>query len=143
MANFVYTTAKKGLMDGTIDLTGDIRVMLCMSNTTADEEEDTTFIDQFTTLDEHDGANYVRKALASGAVTNDDANDRGEFDAADVVWTALGAGTRAAAGLVLYLFVSDDTDSVPIAWIDDGAPFSPNGGNVTYQWNAEGIIQLT
>ena len=144
MANFAYTTAKKGLMNGSIDLdTDDIRVLIVMTNTTLDTEEDKTFIDQFTTLDEFDGANYARKELANEAVTNDDANDRGEFDADDVTWTALGAGTRSAAGLVIYKHVNDDSDSIPICWIDDDCPFIPNGGDIVAQWNAEGILQLT
>ncbi len=143
MANFIYTTAKKGLMDGTINMTGDIRAILVMTNTTCDTEEDKTFIDQFTTLDELDGAGYGREALANEAVTNDDANDRGEFDATDLTFAAVGAGTRQVAGLVLYLFVTDDTDGIPIAFIDDDAPYTPGGGDIVYTWNVEGILQLT
>ena len=129
MANFMYTHAKAGIMSGAIDLdTDDIRVLMVMSNTTADTEEDSEFLETnggtgFTTLDEADGANYVRKELANEAVTADEANDRGEFDADDVTWTALGVGTRQ---------------------IDSGGfPFWGNGGNVTAQWNAEGIGQVT
>jgi len=118
-----------------------------MTNTTADTEADKQFISGgtgFTTLDEADGANYVRKALADEAVTADEANDRGEFDATDVTWTALGVGTRQYAGLVVFKFVTNDADSIPIYWIDSGGfPFWGNGGNVTAQWNAEGIGQVT
>jgi len=144
MANFVYTTAKKGLMDGSIDLnTHDIRAILVMTNTTCDTEEDKTFIDQFTTLDEMDGAGYSRVALTSEAVANDDANNRGEFTADAITFTAVSAGTRQVAGLVLYRFVTNDTDSIPIAFIDDSAPYTPGGGNIVYTPNAEGILQLT
>jgi len=115
-----------------------------MSNTTADTEQDTDFIDQLGTLDEHDGANYARKELANEAVAVDDANNRGEFDADDVTWTALGVGTRQAVGAVVYKHVNDDTDSVLIAYIDTGGfPFDASGGDVTIQWNAEGILQAT
>lgn len=143
MANSFFTTIKNEILNGNIDFANDdIRVMIVSTDTTVDTEEDTTFIDQFTTLDEFDGANYVRKTLANLVVTKDDANDRAEFSADNVVWSSLGSGTRSAAGLLIYKFVSDDTDSIPIMFIDDSAPFTPNGGDVTAQWPAEGIIQL-
>ncbi len=143
--SFAYTRAKAKFLDGSLDLdTQDIRLMLVMTNTTADTEEDTEFISGFTTLDEYDGANYVRKSLAGEIVNVDLVNNRGEFDATDVTWTALGAGTRSAAGMVLFRFVTNDTDSVPIAYIDSGGfPFAGNGGDVTVQWNVEGILQAT
>ncbi len=145
MASFVYNEIKRALAEGEIDLGSggdDIRVALVMSNTTADTEDDADVIDDFTTLDEYDGANYVRKALANEAVAEDAGNDRAEFDADDVTWSALGAGTRQCVGAVLYKHVTDDTDSVPIAFIDL-ADFDGNGGDVTVQWNAEGILQVT
>jgi len=147
MANFVYTKAKHLLLAGDIDFDeagDDIRVLLVMSNTTADTEEDVDNIDAFTTLDEYDGANYVRKALANQVTAEDEANDRGEFDADNVTWTALGVGTRQCQALLVYHHVTNDADSPPIAFIDQGGfPFDGNGGDVTVQWNAEGIIQAT
>jgi len=145
VASFAYTYAKTKLLSADIDLNADdIRVLMVMSNTTADTEEDKVFIDDFTTLDECDGANYARKALEDEAVAADEANDRGEFDVTDVTWTALGVGTRQNVGIVIFKHVNDDTDSIPILYIDSGGfPFDGNGGNVTSQWNAEGILQAT
>ena len=147
MASFVYTNAKRALLAGEIDLDtsgDDIRVLLVMTNTTADTEEDVAVIDDFTTLDEYDGANYVRKALAGEAVAADNANDRGEFDANDITWTALGVGTRQAQAMIVYKHITDDTDSIPLAFIDTGGfPFDGNGGDVAVTWNAEGILQAT
>lgn len=145
MASFVYTHAKYLLATGAIDFTSDdMRVLIVMTNTTADTEKDVEFVDDFTTLDEYDGSSYARKALASEAVNQDDANDRAEFDATDIQWATLGAGTRQAQAMVLIKHVTDDTDSLPIAYIDTGGfPFSGNGGNVDVTWNAEGILQLT
>ena len=128
----------------------DIRILLVMSNTTADTEEDSEFVGDVTTLDEFDGANYARKALASEAVNTDTGNDRGEFDAADLAagstgWTALGAGTRDIIAIVGFHFVTNDAAS-PLAWYDDSAaqlPFNGNGGDVGITWNAEGIVQLS
>ena len=145
MANFIYTHAKAALLNGDIDFAADdIRVLLVMTNTTVDTEVDVDTISAFTTLDEMDGANYARKALANEAVTEDEANDRGEFDADDVTWSALGAGTRNVQAAVVFKHVTDDTDSVPIAYIDTGGfPFAASGADVTIQWNAEGIVQAT
>ena len=145
MADMVYNYAKAKLLSGDIDLDADdIRVLLVMTNSTCDTEDDCDFIDQFTTLDEMDGANYVRKALAGEVVAVDLPNNRGEFDAENVTWTALGVGTRQVLGAVLYKFVTNDADSIPIAYIDSGGfPFDANGGDVTITWNAEGILQAT
>lgn len=144
MANFVYNEAKRAILAGELDLDApnDIRAILVMTNTTADTEDDVNTISGFTTLDEADGANYGRIALTSEAVNEDAANNRAEFDAADITWTALGAGTRPYAGIIIYKHVGADSSNLPICWIDSGGfPFSGNGSNVTVQWNAEGILQ--
>lgn len=141
----VYTPFKGDLLRGGHNLAADdMRILLAMTNTTFDTETDDEFVDDTTTPDEYDGASYARKALGGEAVTDDTANDRGEFDANDIQWATLGAGTRQAAGMVLFSFVMDDTDSPLVAWIDSGGfPFSGNGGNVDVAWNAEGILQAT
>ena len=36
------------------------------------------------------------------------------------MWTDLGAGDRDIVGVLLYKHVTDDTDSVPIAFLDGG-----------------------
>lgn len=147
MANFIYNEAKRALAEGEIDLgTGgnDIRVILVMTNTTADTEDDANTISGFTTLDEADGANYARKVLANEVVNEDAANNRAEFDADNITWSALGVGTRNYAGMIVYKHVTNDTDSIPLAYIDTGGfPFAGNGSDVTVTWNAEGIIQVS
>ena len=146
MASLVYTRAKKNIADGTIDLdTHDIRVMLLKvaASTSCDTEGDVATISAFTTLGELVATNYVRKALANEAVNEDTVNDRAEFDADDVTWTALGGATNDTIGAALvYKFVTADADSIPIAYIElTDTP--TNGGDITLQWNSEGIIQLT
>ena len=146
MASHAKTPFKTNLMTATFNLnaSADIRVLLAMTNTTVDTEEDIEFVSGFGTLDEMDGSAYVRKALASEAVAADTVNNRGEFDATDVVWSALGAGTRQVAGMLVFKFVTNDADSPAMVWIESGGfPFSANGGDFTAQWNTEGIIQTT
>ena len=140
MASFWYDHAAYLITNGGLDWdTHDIRVALCMTNTTADTEKDKALMNAFTTLDEYDGANYARKALTE-STAEDNTNHRGTMDATDITWTALGAGTRNAQGMLVYRHVTNDTDSIPIMWIDSGGfPLTGNGGDVTVTWNAAGV----
>ncbi len=137
MASFAYTYAL-GLLNSTV-LTGDIRALLVMSNTTADTDEDAEFITGgITTLDEYDGAAYARVALTGEAFAVDTANDRFEFDANAFTFSTLGVGTRQCVGLVLYLHVTNDADSKPLFYFDGtGFPFDGNGADVTFTPNTE------
>ena len=146
MANFAYNLAKSKLLKGAIDLDSggdDVRAILVMTNTTADTEDDKEFISGFTTLDEMDGAGYARVALTGESVGDDAANDRAEFDGTDITFSGVSAGTRSVQAMVIYKHVTNDADSIPIAFIDTGGfPFAPGGGDITVTWNAEGILQL-
>lgn len=127
----VFTPAL-GLMNPTV-LTGDVRAALVMSNTTADTEVDAEFMNSFTTLDEYDGAAYARVALVSEAFAADLANDRFEFTAAAFTFAGIGVGTRQAVGLLIYLHVTNDTDSKPLMYINGtGFPFDGNGSDVVF-----------
>ena len=151
MADFAYTYGllKIGLGDVHWD-TDDIRFIMVMTNTTADTERDKTFIDQFTTLDEFDGGGSHppsfanREALVNQAMAVDEPNDRAEFDADNHPVSSIPAGTRAIQGIIVYFHVTNDAASVPLLWIDSGGfPFTANGGDLVFSWNAEGIGQIT
>lgn len=151
MATQVYNEYKRALLAGEVDMdTADVRVALLMTNTTADTENDgVTRVNGFTTLDEFDGANYSRKALANELVRKDDANDRAEFDADDVIWTSLGVGTRDVEGVLVFLHNFDgvatptDANHLPVAFLDFAANKTPDGSDFTLQWDTEGILQAT
>lgn len=146
MASQFYNEAKRAIMAGEIDMAADdIRVRLEMGNTTADTENDGIVnIADFTTKDPCDGSAYVDKALANQAVNKDDANDRAEFDADNVVWTALGVGTRTTVGALIYKYVDGtNANDLVIAWVEFASPVTHDGTDFTIQWNAEGILQLT
>ena len=153
MASIIYNRAKKEIMDGTIDLLADtIKAMLVTSSYVADPDND--FVDAGGANDPVDhelsGTGYAagwagagRKTLASKTATEDDANNRAEFLAANLAWTAINAGT-AAAVIIFKNGTSDDTTSKLIAYIDSGGfPIVTNGGDLNITWNAEGILQLT
>lgn len=146
MASVVYTPAKTFFFRGQLDLReagNDIRALLVMTSTTVHTQEDVATIAGFTTLDEMNGAGYVRKALANQAVNEDDPNNRGEFDADDVTWSALGAGTRSVKGVLIFKFVATDADHIPIAFFEFPTAYPATGIDFTLSWNAEGILQAT
>lgn len=151
MASLVYNRAKKEILDGTMDLLTDVlKIMLVTSSYVADPDND--FVEEgVDDANEHElsgtgyGAGFGgsgRKTLSGKGVTEDDANDRAEFDdSGDITWTGINAGTAAAA--ILYKHITADTASILIAYIDTGGfPVVTNGGDLTIQWNAEGILQL-
>jgi hypothetical protein len=147
MASHVFNEFKRASAAGEVDLdTDDIRVSLHMTNTTIDTENDAIVTNtDFSTPDEMDGANYSAPgvALTTEAVNKDDANDRAEFDADDVTWSALGNGTREVLGVLVYKFDTSWAASLPIAWVEFAASQNPGGSDFTIQWNAEGILQLS
>ena len=148
----IFTEATRALLAGELDLNADdIRLMLLMTNTSVDDgggQEDVTTVGGFTTLDEFDGTGYTQnvggQTLDNEAVAADNANDRGEFAADAETFAALGNGTRQIAGGLVIKWITDQASSMPIIFIDTGGfPLNPNGGDLVFQWNAEGIIQAT
>jgi hypothetical protein len=145
MASFVYQRFKERIAEAAVNFaSADFRVLLAMTNTTADTEKNANAISGFTTLDECNGSGYARVDLAGVARVRDDGNAIVYLDASDAVFTSLGPGTRQNQGAVLFIFVTADSDHIPAAWIDSGGfPFDGTGSNNTIQWNALGIVQLT
>lgn len=152
MANFVYNTAAGDMWQDIIDLLNDtIKAGLSSSTHTADRDDD--FLDDGTGSDfqsgELSGTGYTagfggagRKTLASKTITVDKTNDRAEFDCADLTWTGINAGTPNK--LTVLKEITNDAASKAIANIDDGGfPVTTNGGDLTVQVNAEGLIQLS
>jgi hypothetical protein len=123
--------------------TVDSRMLICMTNTTADTDEDAASLSAIGTLDEYDGSAYVRKTMGGEAIAQDATNDRAEFTVTSpIVWTALGAGTRSGAGILLYEYVDGTAaNDRPIAWFD--APFTGNGTDVTATVASEGLLFIS
>jgi hypothetical protein len=145
VADFWYTPAKQKLAKGDADFdTIDLRVRLCMANTTADTDQDAATIAAIGTLDEYDGAGYTALDLASVAVTQDDPNNRSEIDYADGTFGAtVAAGTRNIVGMLYYARVDGtNANDWPVAW-KDVTPFAGNGGAINLTVNAEGLLQVT
>lgn len=151
MADFVCNRAAKEMWDGTIDLLVDT-IKIGLSSSTHVPNRDDDLLDLGTASDfssgELTGTGYTagfggagRKTLASKTIVEDDTNDRAEFDCADLVWTAINAGTAAQATVMKE--ITNDAASRPIANIDSGGfPKVTNGGDLNFTVNAEGLIQL-
>lgn len=148
MASFVFNDAKANLMNGTVDLdTNTIKVLL-VGTTFSGVEDDGPNVSNITTLGELTGTGYTsghgnagRKTLTSATVTADDTNNRAAFDAADVTWTGISAGTIHGA-LIHKEGTTNDTDAKVIAFIDLANTVT-NGGDITISWGANGILLLT
>lgn len=150
MATFVYNLAAAEIARGNIDLLADtIKIMLVKSGYVPDRDDD--FIEEAVDdANEHEltVSGYTggfggagRKTLGSKTITEDDANDRAEFDCADVTWTALATG-ETIVGAIIIKEITNDAASVLIAYLDlSDTP--TNGSDVTLQINAEGVIQFS
>jgi hypothetical protein len=153
MASFVYNRALRHIADGTIQLSTDgpgtitpIGAALLRTNSQASAATNASVISDISAgngLYEYTGNNSGRQALSTTdfTVTQDDAKRQAEWDSADISWTSLGSdATAGAAAILIFSSSNNDTNSVPIAYIDLTNSFQGNGGDVTVQWNSDGIL---
>jgi hypothetical protein len=160
MASFVYGAGLQKALDQSLDMTDtaakSVRYGLSTAAHVPDQDDifnDDTGSDDFVD-GELSGTGYTAGYDATGridavtpAFVYDTAANRVEFDNPDITWTAIGPGTGTAVHLTLmYEGVSSpvttaDTDSPVFAEIDI-ADTVPNGGDITIQFDAQGIIQF-
>jgi hypothetical protein len=138
-----YLDIKQDTLQGDFDwVVDEIRIILVMSNSTV-EIEDPSFISGFTTLDEFDGSGNSRFTLITHTITRDDIHNKAYFAAGaetNIFWSALGPGTRKALGVLFYKFVTDDTDSIPIAFFKFKQLLTPGGGPFTVEFPSNWLI---
>lgn len=150
MVSHMYGPSSELIAEQGLDLLVDV-IKVGLSNATHVPNKDDQFLDDLGADDfidgELSGPGYVagfggsgRLTLASKTGVYDTVNDRWEFDAADVTWTAINAGTIVQASLLKE--ITNDAASPIIANVDV-ADTVTNGGDVTIQWDAEGILQFT
>jgi hypothetical protein len=152
LANLVYNRFKAAVGGTTADATatvswsGDtIKAMLVTSSYTPnvdDDFADTPAAQEISVTGYTPGfAGSGRKTLASKTVTVNDTNDRGDFGAANLTWTALGSGAT-IAGVVIYKHLTSDALSPLICYLDvtDAAT---NGGDITISFGGGLVLQLS
>lgn len=139
MASVIFNSFKKKIMDGSIDLDTDtIKVALVTSSYTPDQDAHDFFDD---VTNEVVGTGYTAggASLANKAVTADNTDNEGVFDADDTTWASSTITARAA---VLYKSTGTASTSPLICYIDFGSDKSSSAGNFTIAWDAEGILNL-
>ena len=141
MADLIYNNFKTKLLNGAnIDLDDDtLKVALVTSSYTPDQDAHEFFDD---VTNEISGTGYTAggEALTSTTVTQDDANDRVDMDAANVEWTT---ATFTAAAAVLYKDTGTASTSPLILYWDFGGDQTVTAQTFRLVFNASGILRLT
>ena len=127
MANSLYDRGRQGFLAGEIDWdANDIRLILI------DEADDT--IDLAVDEDLADRAAGARVATSSAFGTK--TTTAGVADAADVTLTSVTGDV--SESIDIYQHTGTESTSLLIANVDTatGLPVTPNGGNITVQWDS-------
>ena len=143
---YVYNNFKEQVLNGEFDLANGADAVKCfMWHTTAPDIDNHTDYTDYSANEVSDGAvNYTAggETLANQATSQDNANDRGKFDADNVTWNNLLLTTPADA-TPDYCGIYDDThaNDLMIAYWELGTTVT-NGGNYTLAWHADGIVYI-
>ena len=137
----LYNNFKEQLLLGELDLgsgspADDIKVCL-VTGYSLDIDAHTGYAN--VSGSEVSGTGYVAggESLTGQSVAQDDVNDRAKFDADDVTWTGLDAGTPN------YAIMYDDTHASKLLIGAFAIATASNGGDYTLQWHANGILLAT
>jgi hypothetical protein len=143
MASGIYNHFKGNVMGAVYNLAngGDTVKVALLNNTHAFTATNDAWAD--VSANQITGTGYTAggATLANQAVSVDDVDNEGVFDADDVAWTA-------ASFTAYHAVIYDDTPTTPvadplIASIDFGGAQTVTAGTFTIQWDAEGIINIT
>ena len=155
MANFWHNTGKLRMWAGStgeVDIVNDtIKVMAWESITGIDTDDE--FVGDLSGATEVSSTGYTsgyggagRKTIASPALTVDQANDRAEFDCADITWSSISqAGSETWVGFTLIKEITNDAASPVLVTIDTASnlPITPNGSDIKLTIDAEGLLHIT
>jgi hypothetical protein len=143
MADTVYNAYKAGLLNADIDHGNgaDTIKLALLDNTHVIDQDTHNFFDDVSG-DEVVGTGYVAggETLANQAVTQDNTDNEGVFDADNVVW---GTSTITAQFAVLYKSTGTASTSPLMCIWDFGSDKSSSGGDFTVAFDTEGIINIT
>lgn len=137
MANKFYVQGLIGLITGAIDLdTDDIRAILI-------DSADYTFSQSHDNLDDVAAAARVATAAVSAEVVNVIDTEDAIFDCDDILFSSVTGDSVEA--FILYKHTGTESTSRLICYIDtvtSGLPVTPNGGNITIQIPANGLLRF-
>lgn len=138
MADILPNSFFKHIMNGGIDLDTDTIKVMLLTNSHSNNIDTQEYIDDVS-ANEVSGTGYSAggQALANKAVTQDNTDDEGVFDADDLTWSSSSITARYA---VVYKDTGTPSTSPIVCIIDFGADKTSDNGDFTIQWNAEGIL---
>lgn len=136
MANW-YTKGCWSLGSGdTVYSSATVKLLLVSSSYTFSKSHN--FVSDIT--NEVTGGSYARQTLGSKTTTEDDANTRLEYDAADSTFTSV---TFSNINAAVAFRDSGVAGTSPLLWYIDFSAQSPSAADVTLQFNSEGIAHFT
>lgn len=116
MASMVFN---KALALGATELTAATIKLALVKSTHALTDPDVDFVSGLTSGWELTAASgYARATLASKTATVDDTNNRVKLDADDVNFPSINTPATTVLGVLILKFVTDDTDSVPLYYLE-------------------------
>ena len=136
---YLFNNFKKEVMGGTFDLdTDSIYCALVSCATCPDKDSASLWSD--VSGSEVSGSGYTAggEALSALALSKDNDEDRGEWDADDVTWSSLSTTPATPTHAILF---SDTASSKLIGTVYLNTV--TNGGNFTLVWSASGIVNLS
>ncbi len=139
MANAVYNSYKDDMIEANVVyLTDTIKLALVTSSYTVDIDSH-NFFDDIT--NEVAGTGYTAggATLGSKTSTQDNTNNRGVMDAADVTFSSSTITARAA---ILYKDTGTPGTSPLMGYIDFAADKSSSSSDFTIQFHADGILYV-
>ena len=139
MVDVIYNSLAEDMANGNVVLGSDSFKLMLVTSAYAPNSD--THTKRSDVTNEISGGGYTAggNALAGVTVTNDTANDRLVFDANDVVFTAL---TNTFRGAVLYKDTGVAANDNLVMYFDFTSDQTGTGGDVTIQFNANGIIRF-
>ena len=137
-ADVIYNSVKTDLLNGVIDFATDSIYVMWVTSAYTPDQDAHKFLSDIT--NEVVGSGYVAGGtiITSPTVIQDDTDNEGVFDGADITWPN---ATITARGAVLYKNTAGDSTTDPLVfYIDFTEDKSSSAGNFTLEWNAEGIL---
>jgi hypothetical protein len=148
MANGTFTAGKLRLISAAFSGI-DIRCMaIDNANPYAFDIDDAVVDDVLAgAVAELSTTNYARVSVTAEAATPDNTDNEVVITWSNVAWTALGPASAGPSidGFLFYIHITNDTDSIPLLWIDTigtDLPFQVNGGDLTLNAPAEGWLNV-
>lgn len=135
MASVWYPKAFDAMAEGDLDLLADdLRAFLV-------DAADYTFANTHDFLDDVTAGARVGTPVALASKTSTYSGNVWTFDAADTTLTSVTGDVSEA--VVVYKHTGTESTSTLVFYLELSSAVTPNGGNITLQWNASGLGTIT